>query len=157
MGLRQYITHETVADLPLRQALTVTPGTTVRQAIQIMREQELGCVFVVDDQNRPLGKFTERHVLKLVRDGVPLDEPVGQHKVALPEAGCVRMTDKVSNVLEGMRRARLRFICVVDEAGKVLGLTGQKGIMEYITEHFPRQIKVQMMSSKLHMNTREGA
>ena len=45
----------------------------------------------------------------------------------------------------------------VDDAGRVTGLTGQKGLMEYVAERFPRQIKVQMMSSKLHMNTREGA
>ncbi len=157
MGLREYITHETVADLPLRQALTVKPDTSVRQAIQLMRKHQLGCVFVVDDQGRPLGKFNERQVLKLVRNCVSLDEPVGEHVVQLPEEGIVRMNTPVAEALFGMRQARLRFICVVDDEGKVSALTGQKGLMEYVTEHFPRQVKVQMMSSKLHMNTREGA
>jgi CBS domain-containing protein len=157
MGLREYITHETVADLPLRQPLTIRPDATVLQAIQMMREKQFGCVFVVDDQNRPLGKFNERQVLKLVHGCVSLDEPVGDHIVPLPEEGVVRLTDPVAQALFGMRQARLRFICVVDDEGKVIGLTGQKGLMEYVTEHFPRQVKVQMMTSKLHMNTREGA
>lgn len=157
MGLREDITHETVADMPLRPALTVTPDTTVGQAVRVMRDRELGCVFVVDEQQRPTGKFTERELMKLLCGCVPLDEPVVRHMVAIPEAGCVRMTDTVLKVLENMRETRLRFICVVDEAGRVTGLTGQKGLMEYIAERFPRQIKVQMMTSKLHLNTREGA
>lgn len=157
MGLREYITHETVADLPLRQALTIKPDAPVRQAIQMMRKEQLGCVFVVDDQGKPLGKFNERQVLKLVRGCVSLDEPVGEHIVKLPDEGLVKMSTPVSEALFSMRQARLRFICVVDDEGKVVALTGQKGLMEYVTEHFPRQVKVQMMSSKLHMNTREGA
>ena len=157
MGLREDIMNETVSELPLRRALTVTPDSTVNQACKLMRENKLGCVFVVDEQDRPLGKFTERQVLKLVCGCVPLEEPVGPHMVPIPETGCVRMADPVVKVLEGMQQTRLRFLCVVDDAGKVVALTGQKGLMEYVTEHFPRQIKVQMMSSKMHMNTREGA
>ncbi len=157
MGLREYITHETVADLPMRPALTAAPDISVRQAIQMMRDNKLGCVFVVDDQGRPLGKFNERQVLKVVRGCESLDEPVGDHIEKLPEAGLVRMDTRVDKALYGMSQARLRFLCVVDDQGKVVALTGQRGLMEYVIEHFPRQIKVQMMSSKLHMNTREGA
>ena len=157
MGLREDITHETVAQMPLRPALTVTPDTTVAQAVRLMRDNALGCVFIVDSELRPTGKFTERQLVKLICGCVPLDEPVAKHMVAIPEAGLVRMSDTVSKVLENMRQTRLRFICVVDDAGRVTGLTGQKGLMEYVAERFPRQIKVQMMSSKLHMNTREGA
>lgn len=157
MGLREFITHETVADLHLRPALTATAEVSVRQAIQLMRDDNLGCVFVVDDQGRPLGKFNERQVLKLVRGCVSLDEPVGNHIVQLPEAGIVHMDTPVDKALYGMSQSRLRFMCVVDDAGKVIALTGQRGLMEYVVEHFPRQIKVQMMASKLHIDTREGA
>lgn len=157
MGLREDITHETVADMPLRPALTVTPDTSLAQAIRLMRDNALGCVFVIDSELRPTGKFTERQLVKLICGGVPLDEPVVKHMVTIPDAGCVCMSDTVQTVLKKMRQTRLRFLCVVDDAGRVTGLTGQKGLMEYVTEHFPRQIKVQKMTSKLHMNTREGA
>ncbi len=157
MGLREDITHETVADMPLRPALTVTPDTTVAQAVRLMRDNALGCVFVVDSELRPTGKFTERHLVKLICGCVPLEEPVVKHMVAIPEAGSVRMSDSVSKVLANMRQARLRFVCVVDESGRVAGMTGQKGLMEYFAERFPRLVKVQKMTSKLHLNTREGA
>ena len=157
MGLREHIMNETVDELPLRRAVTVTPETTATEAIELMRESKLGCVFVVDEQGRPTGKFTERQVLKLICGCVPLDEPVGKHAVTIPACGCVKLTDPVAKVLHGMQQTRLRFLCVVDDAGKVVGLTGQKGLMEYVAEHFPRQIKVQMMTSKMHMSKREGA
>jgi CBS domain-containing protein len=157
MGLREYIKHETVADMPVRPALTILPQATLSEAVRLMRDNALGCVFVVDDRGRPIGKFTERQMVKLVCACVPMDETVGKHMVEVPEAGCVRLSDTVQKVLENMRQTRLRFICIVDDTGRVTGMTGQKGLMEYLAEHFPRQIKVQMMDSKLHMNAREGA
>jgi len=157
MGLREDIMTETVEQLPLRRALTVTPETSVVDAIELMRESQLGCVFVVDAYERPLGKFTERQVLKLICDCVPLDGPVEHHIVPITDNGCVKLTDPIARLVQGMQETRLRFFCVVDDKGKVVGLTGQKGLMEYITEHFPHQIKAQQMDSKLHMKSREGA
>jgi CBS domain-containing protein len=157
MGLREDINNETVSQLPIHPAVTVPADTTVAQAVAAMKKAKLGCVFVVDDLGRPTGKFTERQVLRLVCDCVPFDEPVARHAVPIPEEGCVRLTDPVVKVLESMRTTRLRFLCVVDDEGKVAGLTGQKGLMAYITDHFPRRIKVQMMTGNLHMNSREGA
>jgi CBS domain-containing protein len=157
MGLREDILNEPVSRFPMRDAVTVPADTTVMQAVRMMRDVRLGCVFVVDDRGRPVGKFTERQLLKMVCGCVPLEETVGVHMVPIPESGCVRLTDPVVKVLEGMRQTRQRFLCVVDSEGKVAGLTGQKGLMEYLADHFPRRIKVQVMTSKLHMNTREGA
>jgi CBS domain-containing protein len=157
MGLREDIMNETVAQLPLRRAVIVSADSSVSDSITLMRDHKLGCVFIVDEQGRTTGKFTERQVLKLVCDCVSMDEPVGKHMAPIPEHGSVNLTDPVMKVLEGMRKTRLRFLCVVDDAGKIVSLAGQKSLMEYVTERFPRQIKVQMMTSKMHMSTREGA
>ncbi len=157
MGLREDITHETIADLHLRPILTAKPDVSVRQAIQMMRDEKLGCVYVIDDDGRPLGKFNERQVLRLVHSCGSLDEPVGNYIVNVPSEGLLKLSDPISKLMNVMSTARLRFVCVVDDEGKVKALTGQRGLMEYITEHFPRLVKVQMMASKLHMNEREGA
>lgn len=157
MGLQEDLLHETIADMPLRPALTATCDTPLRQAIEMMRGEKLGCVFVVDGQNRPLGKFNERQVLKVVRDRVSLDDPIGDHYVKLPDKAFLKMSDPAVHLMEVMSTQRLRFVCVVDDDGKVKALTGQRGLMEYITERFPRLVKAHMMSSKLFMNQREGA
>ena len=157
MGLREDIMNETVAQLPLRHAVTVSADLSVSDSIRLMREHKLGCVFIVDQEGRPTGKFTERQMLQVVHGCVPLDEAVGKHMVPLSEAHCVRLTDPVAKVLEGMRQSRTRFVCVLDDSGRVVSLAGQKSLLEYVADRFPRQIKVQIMTSKMYMNAREGA
>lgn len=158
MGLRQSLREDTVGSLPLREVITVLPDSKVRQAIEKMIKKNIGCVVIVDEYDRPVGKFTERIMIrKLVSMGSAiLDEPIKDHMIEI--AGCVKINDPVEKVLEYMRNTGLRFVCVTDEAGqKIVALTGQKGSMEYIADHFPRAVKTQLMDSKLFMDEREGA
>ncbi len=55
-----------------RAALLIVPGGHLwlrdegRAAVELMRQKKLGCVIVVDGQGRPVGKFTERKLMKLL-------------------------------------------------------------------------------------------
>lgn len=156
MGLRQNILTAPVSELDLRKIATVKPDTTVRQAVATMREHQLGCVIVVDSLGKPIGKFTERQVTKLLLDDTSkLDEPIKNHMLA--SADPVRDTDSIAGMVSKMQVGNLRFICVTNAQGKATALAGQKSLMEYIADHFPRQIKVQRMRSKIFMDEREGA
>jgi CBS domain-containing protein len=157
MGLDRNITHETVAELPLRPIITVLPDSTVRQAMAKMRAAHLGCVVVVNEYERPQGQFTERCLIRLlVERPEAIDEAVSKYMVEI--RGCVTVDDPIAKVIDYMVETGLRFVCVTDPEGrKMVGLTGQKGVMEYVAEHFPRQVMVQRMRAKLHMDDREGA
>jgi len=156
MGLREDILKKTVADLELREIIKVRPHDTVSSVVSIMQQKRLGCVVVVDDDDRPLGKFTEKQLTSLVlKNQSAMDEQVGEHMTSAWST--VEKTDPISKVLDAMQSKGLRFVIVVDSDGRAVGLTGQKGMMEYIADHFPRQVKVQMMESKLYMDEREGA
>jgi CBS domain-containing protein len=158
MGLRQFLHDEPVSELPLRDVIRVLPSSTVRQAVGKMKEAGIGCVIVVDEYDRPLGKFTERVIIhKLAHTPGFMDEKVGDHMVSA-EPGCVRVDQPIETVINYMRDTSQRFVCVSNpEHNQMVGLTGQKGIMEYIADHFPRAVKSQMMRSKLFMDDREGA
>lgn len=156
MGLQQNILHDTVADIELRELIAVSRNTSVRAAMGLMKQKKLGCVIVVDAKGRPIGKFTERRLLKLLlKNADQLDDPI--HKHMYDTGDPVRRDATVSQMLRVMESRGLRFVCVVDEQGKAVALTGQKGLMEYIADHFPRQVKVQLMESKVYMSDREGA
>ena len=80
---------------------------------------------------------------------------MGEHTV---EAwGCVKLTDPILRVIQLMQRHDLRFVCVVDDAGRGVALTGQRGVMEYICDHFPRQILGSRVSARPYLREREGA
>lgn len=156
MGLREDVSREPVSVLPMRQLVRIRPGTRVRLAVAQMQQTQVGSVIVVDEQDRPTGRFTERLLVRLLAsDPSQLDDPIENH---MTEVGaCVKTTDPIVCVIECMQQSNQRFVCVTDERGQICGLTGQKSVMEYIAEHFPRQVKVQLMESKLHMDHREGA
>lgn len=157
MRLEENIKKERVSDLPLRDAITVQRDTTVVAAIELMRERQLGCAVVVDADGKPVGTFSERTIIDLVLqqpDNLAA-LPVGEHMDE--EWFSVKQTDSICTVMETIQRRGARFVVVLDDAGQVVALTGQKGLSEYIAEHFPRQVMAQSVGGKPGMDTREGA
>ena len=128
----------------------------MRTAVQRMREQRLGCVIVVDADQMPLGIFTENMLTQLVaKEQLVSDDPIEKHMdVNLPAVGT---SDAVVNVLTALQTKNIRFLCVVDSDGQVAALTGQKGLMEYIADHYPEQVMVQRVGVPPYSKTREGA
>lgn len=149
------MTNEPVTQLALREPVLCRPGESVRVAVARMREKKLGCVIVIDENQKPLGMFTESMLTQMLASGATtLDEPVESHMAV--KWPWVKQTDPIANVLEAMMTKNVRFICVVDDEGRVTGLTGQKGLMEYVAEHFPQQVMVQRVGSPPPAE-REGA
>lgn len=157
MGLREDILSHPVSELDLRELLTLSPDDTVQAAVRLMRLKRLGCIMIVDKQGKPLGKFTEhRLMVLLVEDSQALIRPLKD--VMVKEWAEVKLTDPIFKVLDAMQNKGMRFITVVDDEGRAINLTGQRGMMEYIADHFPRQVKVHMIDdAKLYMDQREGA
>ena len=156
MGLRENILQEPVSRLPIREPVLVKATATVREAAAKMRAAHLGCAIVIDGRGKPIGKFTERKLMKVVLDDAGgLDQPVSDFMY--PTGDPVPADAPIAAMVRIMQSKQLRFLTVVDKKGKAVGLTGQKGLMEYIAEHFPRQVKVQHTDDKLYMDEREGA
>ncbi len=155
MALQQNIATEPVARLDLREPVLCGPAESIREVIVRMRERKLGCVIVVDIDRKPLGMFTEGMLTQLLcGDPSALDDAVGDHVAA--QWPWVLDTDPISLVLDAMHTKNVRFIGVVDDDGRIMGLTGQKGLMEYVAEHFPQQVMVQRVGSPPPAE-REGA
>jgi CBS domain-containing protein len=156
MPLRENLSSEPVRRMNLRTPVLVDESVSVRDAVNSMRAAQLGCAIMVDHERKPIGMFTEGMLRKkLASDTRFIDAPLGEHVArTFP---WVALDDPVEMVLDAMRTNNTRFICVVDEQQKVAGLTGQKGLMEYISEHFPRQVVVQRVGGDEYAEQREGA
>lgn len=156
MGLYQNMQVEPLSELALREPIVVSPSITVRDAVLKMRGSNLGCVIAVDEQQKPVGMFTESMLTQLlVTDPAGLNEPLKAHLST--HWPWVKQTDKIVDVLEAMQMKNIRFLCVVDEEGRLVGLTGQKGLMEYVAEHFPGQVMVQRIGGSPYPSQKEGA
>lgn len=156
MGLRQNILTEPVEKLSLRKAIVLDSVTPVRDAIRRMREEKLGSVVVAGDDGRPVGIFSEGVLIHLLAEEPDkLDDPIGRHLSS--DWACVKLTDPILSVLETMQSRNLRFVCVADNSGKVVALTGQRGLMEYVADYFSRQVMVERVGTKAYPDKREGA
>ncbi len=156
MGLRENILLEQVCDLATRPLILMDVGEPVHAVLQRMREKELGAAIAVDDAGKPTGMFNEKLLIRIIGQGNGvLDEPVGKHMT--PNVICVKESDSIATLIATMQQRKLRWVCVVDDAGKAISLTGLRGAMEYVVEHFPRRVLVEPLQSKLAVDQREGA
>ena len=121
-----------------------------------MRQQKLGCAIVVDDERRPVGLFAESKLTRLLSETPQaIYDPILEHLDR--QWPTVNLNDPISCVLSALEFSNIRFLIVVDDQGRLAGLTGQKGLMEYVAEHFPRQVIVQRIGGKPYPAEREGA
>lgn len=155
MGLAEKFSMTPVADLNLREMPFVESSASVREVVQTLREADLGCALVVDD-GEPAGLFTEGMLREsFAKNPGVVDEPITEHMASpFPK---VYADDTADMVLAALETNNTRFICVVDRDEHVVGLTGQKGLMEFVAEEFPRQVMVQRVGEPSSTSQREGA
>lgn len=156
MTLYESMQTNPVSDLPVRSAICCKAENSIHDAILKMREGQLGCVVITDDDQKPVGIFNEAMIRQLLAKGeLVLDQPLSDHMATT--VPWVNESDPVEIVLDAMEMKNVRFVVVVNKDGAVTGLTGQKGLMEYVAEYFPGEVMVQRVGSKPFPGTREGA
>lgn len=156
MGLKEQLQTTTVSQLNLRQPVTIHKTATVREAVTKMRSAKLGCIIAVDDDGKAGGIFTEGMLRNAVNESISvLDDRVENQMVArLP---WVLPTDEASMVLDAMEEHNIRFIAVLDENYRTIGVTGQKTMMEFVAEVFPHEVMTQDATSIESSAKKEGA
>ena len=156
MGLRNKLREETVTRLPMREAVVVSPEATLREAVAKMRDRHLGCAVIADADGNPVAFFTERALIDALLQEVSLDTATVSD---FAEQGFPRVSedDPIVKVWDAVVTGEKRFVLATDDQGQILGLTGQRGLAEYVSEYYPQQIMVQRLGAKPVMQQREGA
>ena len=156
MSFREHLEQEPTSSIPLRDAVEVHSGTVVRGAIAEMRTRSLGCAVIVDYGLVPSGIFTEQSVIELLVQNASLDDRPIQD-FADSSFITVKSSEPISRVWDAIQLDGARFVCVTDDDGKLIGITGQRGVAEYLADCFAKQVTVQRLGSTPWMQDREGA
>jgi CBS domain-containing protein len=120
----------------VRELLPTLPTTvalgqraTVREALEIMREKQLSCVLVIE-QDQLVGVFTEGDVVITVASA-PLDiDHVLLRDVMRPKPECLGLNDTFADALHQMAVGDYRHIPVVDERGRPTALVSMQVIVD---------------------------
>ncbi len=131
--LQKKILEDSLHNLHPAQPLTVSPDTTVLTALERMKAERYGCVFITEN-DRLVGIFTERDIiLRLVGNNQDLAKlPVREVMTTNPEA--LTNDDTVAYALNKMWLGGYRHLPIVQE-GKPIGLVSVRGILKFIAHN----------------------
>jgi CBS domain-containing protein len=115
-------------DLMTSNPACCTPSSTVREAAQMMRDHDCGCIPVVEgESNRVVGVVTDRDIAcRCVAEGESPDTPVREVMTTNPQ--CCHPEDDVAAVEQIMIEAQVRRVPVVDAKDSCVGMIAQADI-----------------------------
>jgi CBS domain-containing protein len=148
--------REPIKTLHLRAGRVAVPlGTTIGQAARVMKERRIGCV-LVEDGGKLVGIFTERDILtKLVGTGYdPARVQVDGVMTRDPET--LTPDDPIAFAMQLMSVGGFRHVPLVDADRRPVGILSVKDIVDYLVEHFPREVLNIPPEPGKHARTPEG-
>jgi CBS domain-containing protein len=116
--------------------LTVDRPTSLTEAIQLMRNHNIGCVLVSAADGSLAGILTERDLLqKVAGQGLDLDQcAVRDFMTAVPETS--RVDHPLGYAIQRMIVSDLRYLPLVDETGRPVGIVSSRDIIDYMAMKF---------------------
>ncbi len=155
LELRSILTSTKVGELTLAMRPTLSPSDEVSKAAQEMRKVVHGCVVIVDDDNKLVGIFTERDLLKVIASEGSLDVPLAETMTLHPQT--ISIDETLFDATRLMDEGGYRRLPVIDSAGIPVGIVDVKTVSHFLVEHFPNTIYSQASQSEMTLKNREGA
>lgn len=116
-----------VRDAMTRDVLTLTPGTSLRDAARFMTERNIGAVVVIDPEQPGPGIFTERDLVRSLGSGEDPDrESISDHLTT--NAAFADLEWPLEEAAEAMARGGFRHLVVVD-GSSLAGVISMRDIM----------------------------
>ena len=123
----------TVADLMVKDVLTVAPSDTIGEAAEKMHAANVGAVVVVEDMVRIVGIVTERDLLRAVAQRARAAEArVRQWMTANPLT--IEPETTIDEAAKIMFEHNFRHLPVVKD-GRLLGIVSLRRLSQYEFEH----------------------
>ena len=117
-----------VRHVMLRNVVTTDPKTSIKAAIETLYKKHIGSLLITDNDQKCVGIFTERDVIRVVAQGVNIDTPIEK-----------AMTSNVTTIgeeasLEEARRLivehAVRHLPVVNSQGELVGLLSVRKLLD---------------------------
>lgn len=102
--------------------ITLSPAHTIEDALSLIYKRAHQSVIIVDDQNKPIGIFTEA-------DAEGFDRFTRLANVMSTEVITISEHETPEQIFEKLQKQRLRIAPVVNSAGELVGAATQKGAL----------------------------
>jgi len=112
----------------LTKVITAKPNTTVKENIKTLYEKHIGCVVIVDDNNKVAGIFTERDAIRLVAENVQLNQPIDN--IMTKNVITLQEDFSINEVRKIISAHKVRHLPVVNQQCELTGLLSVRGLMD---------------------------
>ena len=118
--------------------VTIRPGQSVREALELFAQRNIGALVVVDNAHRPVGMITERGILRAAltneRVLVATVETVMTKQVVIGHP-----SDDLMSVGHTMTEKRIRHLPVMDQ-GKLVGIVSLGDLVKAQRDHYEGRV-----------------
>jgi CBS domain-containing protein len=115
----------------IKQVVTAKPSITIKKAIEILFKRHVGAIVVTDDKKKCVGIFTERDVIRVVAQNIPLNAPL--KKVMTKNVVTVSEDATFAESRRIIASHGIRHLPVVNSGGKLAGLVV---VRDFLDEFF---------------------
>lgn len=117
-----------VRHVMLRNVVTTGPKTSIKAALETLYKKHIGSLIITDSDQKCVGIFTERDVIRVVALGVNLDTPIEE----VMTTNVITIGEEAS--LEEARRLivehAVRHLPVVNSQGELVGLLSVRKLLD---------------------------
>lgn len=130
---------ESIADLPLRQAITTSPECAVADCARRMAENQVSCLPVVDESGL-VGIVTDRDLRNRVL-ARRLDPDTPARAIMTPDPATIAITDRAEQALVEMMRLGIHHLPVVADDGRLSGVISSGDLLRVQAPHPLRLVR----------------
>jgi CBS domain-containing protein len=117
-----------IKHIMIEDIVTANPNTSLKEAIDMLYKKHVGSLMITDANNRCVGIFTERDLIRVVARNVDLDSPIEK----VMTSNVVTIGEEAS--IEEARRLiviyRVRHLPVVNGKGELVGLFSVRKLLD---------------------------
>ncbi|MCZ0813081.1 MAG: CBS domain-containing protein [Pseudomonadota bacterium] len=120
--------------------ISATPETTIRDAAERMRENDVGALPVLQD-GKPIGIVTDRDIVirALAAPGIALSLDTSVADIMARNVITCIIDQDAAEAAAMMGEARIRRVLVVDRSGAAVGILSVGDIAEHVSEELAGQ------------------
>ncbi len=133
-----------------RNLITVKETATIKEAMAAMVKHNISSVIITNQNNHATGIITERDILKLTHNKVPLNKKIAAY--ASTPIYSVKLDSDLKDVVNLINTKNIRRVVIEDNKGKPVGIVTERDILRNIEGSYSRFLESRLKSAKDILN-----
>ena len=122
-----------------RQIISIAPDRTLADALQVLKEHNIGALVVIGSEEQVKGIISERDIVRIAADN-PDFFSLRVEQVMTRDVVLGILADDVMHVAHVMTERRFRHLPVVDEENRIIGIISIGDILKSQRDQFLGEI-----------------